>query len=57
MVFCYVILTIACIIILSYLILELNYFLRMTFCVLIARLLKKKIHILQETAVYGMLFN
>lgn len=55
MVLCYVILTIACIIILSYLILELNYFLRMTFCVLIARFLKKKTDILQETAVYGKL--
>lgn len=53
MVICYVVLTFGCLGVLLFLFLELNYFLRMSLCVLVARFLKKKIHILQETTVHG----
>ncbi|XP_060531185.1 protein THEM6 [Cylas formicarius] len=51
---CFLILGLICAVLCAYLILELNYFLRTCLCILVARFLKKKVHILDETAITGL---
>lgn len=44
-------------ILLLYCLFELHYFLRMCLCVLLARFVKRKCHILETTTVSGMYLN
>lgn len=50
---CYVVLSCLLAIVLLYGLLELHYFLRMCLCVLLARFIKRRCHILETTSVNG----
>lgn len=51
---CYVALSCLLAIVLLYGVLELHYFMRMCLCVLLARFVKRRCHILEATTVNGM---
>lgn len=51
---CIILLCILSLIVVTYVLIELHYFIRMSLCVFVAKFFKKKVNILETTTVTGM---